>query len=100
MPNKYNPESEECLVCDHWYSCYHGVLHDNCPKNRISDREMLAVRMEVAVGICTKFPNLGPKFFSTTLITITSKEVIAANTLKELLRMEPVIYNVLKAYYA
>ena len=65
----------------------------------LSDREMLAIRMEVAVGICTKFPDLYPKYMGKMEGDVTPDEEIAGCVLLELMELEPVICKVLELYY-
>jgi hypothetical protein len=60
---------------------------------------MLAVRMEVAVGICTKFPTLYNKLQVGKFLTITKDELPAATILANLIGFEPVIRKVLELYY-
>lgn len=67
--------------------------------NQVNDKEMLAVRMEIAVGICTKFPNLYMKLHSWRCGIVTRTEEPAANVLSGLMQVEPLIRKVLDAYY-
>ena len=66
----------------------------------VSDREMLAIRMEIAVWICTKFPDLYNKSWGQDHNTITEEEATAYNILFELMKLEPVIRKVLELYYS
>jgi hypothetical protein len=65
------------------------------PKNR----ELQAVRIEVAVNICVSFPELYPKLMSKNPVFIADKEYVAACVLKEMMRLEPCIKNILSFYY-
>jgi hypothetical protein len=65
----------------------------------VSDRELLTVRMEIAVGICTKFPNLYSDIIKGKLPLDGSAEESAADVLGVLIYLEPVIGKVLKVYY-
>jgi len=65
------------------------------PKNR----ELQAVRIKIAVNICVQYPNLYPKLMSKNPVFIADKEYVAARVLKEMMRLEPCIKNILSFYY-
>ena len=65
----------------------------------ISDRELLAVRMEVAVGICNQFPNLYSDIKKGKLPLDGSAEESAADVLGVIILLHPIIGKVLEAYY-
>jgi len=65
----------------------------------LSKRQLLAVRMEIAVGICTKFPNLYPNIKKGKLPLDGSAEESASDVLGVLIYLEPIIGKVLKVYY-
>jgi hypothetical protein len=67
--------------------------------SEISKEELLAVRMEIAVGIITKFPNVYPKLCDKSFGDLTGDELNAATILLELTILEPVIKRVLATYY-
>jgi len=62
-------------------------------------REMTATRLEVAIGICLRFPTLFNKVMSKQQINITEEEYPAAKILVDLLNLEPVVRHVLTFYY-
>jgi hypothetical protein len=55
--------------------------------------------MEIAVGICTKFPTLYNKIFGDSHARITDYESGAAEILATICELEPVIGKVLELYY-
>lgn len=66
---------------------------------QVSNRELLTVRMEIAVGICTKFPNLYSNIKKGKLPPDGSAEESAADVLGVLIFLEPVVAKVLELYY-
>jgi len=65
------------------------------PKNR----ELRAVRIEVAISICIKFPNLYNKIYGKSKAPISDYESYAADILVGLCESEPCIKNILSFYY-
>jgi len=65
------------------------------PKNR----ELQAVRIEVAISICIKFPNLYNKIYGKSKAPISDYESYAADILVGLIETEPCIKNILSFYY-
>jgi len=62
-------------------------------------RELQAVRIEVAINICIKYPTLYNKIQSGNLIYKSNDEMVACHVLLEMLRLEPCIKNILSFYY-
>lgn len=62
-------------------------------------RELQAVRIEIAVNICMKFPNLYPKIFGKSKVPITDYESAAAEILAMLCELEPCIKHILDFHY-
>jgi len=65
----------------------------------VSDRELLAVRMEVAVSICAKFPTMYKKVKEHKAPFGDDVQHTVYCVLTLLLEVEPVIDKVLGAYY-
>jgi hypothetical protein len=65
------------------------------PKNR----NLQAVRIEIAVQICQSFPALYSKVNSLQPHFISDKERCAAETLIKLMSLEPSIRHILDFYY-
>jgi len=64
------------------------------PKNR----ELQAVRIEVAISICIKFPNLYNKIYGKSKAPISDYESFAADILVGLCELEPSIKHKLDFY--
>lgn len=82
------------LLFDHWRK-YHP--RELCDSN--INREMLAVRMEIAVSICTKHPTLYKRMEHDNLVYFSEEEMVACKILDNLMMLEPVIGKVLELYY-
>jgi len=65
----------------------------------ISKKDLLAIRMNIAVSICGRFPNLYPNIKKGKLPPDGSAEESAADVLGVLIFLEPTIGKVLKVYY-
>ena len=65
------------------------------PKNR----ELKAVRIEVAIGICIKFPTLYPKHVKFSCPMQSEDEFNAWKILRSLMELEPCIKHILDFYY-
>ena len=62
-------------------------------------RELRAVRIEIAVRICIRFPKLYNKIFGKSMEPITDYESAAAEILAMLCKLEPCIKHILDFYY-
>ena len=62
-------------------------------------RELQAVRIEVAIDICIKFPNLYNKIYGKSKAPISDYETYAADILVGLCELEPCIKKILSFYY-
>ena len=67
--------------------------------SEVKRRELQAVRIEVAVQICIKFPSLYPKIYGKSRTPITDYESAAADILVGLIKLEPSIKHILDFYY-
>jgi len=65
---------------------------------QIKDREVKAVRIEIAIDICTTFPNLFNKIYGKSRAQITDYESSAAEVLAGLCELEPCVKEILKFY--
>jgi len=63
------------------------------------NRELQAVRIEIAISICIKFPNLYNKIYGKSKAPITDYESYAADILVGLCESEPCIKKILSFYY-
>ena len=66
---------------------------------QVNNRELKAVRIEVAISICIKFPRLYLMILKNKWSYRTDEEQIAENILFELIELEPCIKSILDFYY-
>jgi len=65
------------------------------PKNR----ELQAVRIEVAINICIKYPTLYNRMKDKNIVYKSEEEMVACKVLDSLMCLEPCIRNILSFYY-
>jgi hypothetical protein len=63
------------------------------------NRELQAVRIELAVQICLSYPTLYPRMKSRNLVYKSDKEMVACKVLDNLIHLEPSIKHILDFHY-
>lgn len=67
---------------------------------RLKEQQALRnTRIQIAVGICIKYPNLYLKMLSTKTVMFNGDENTAFETLRNLIDLEPIIKVLLDTYY-
>lgn len=78
----------------------YGVLVKEVRRMISKERdELRTIRIEIAVGICVKFPNLYPKIFGQSRAPISDYESSVAEILAMLVKCEPCLKKILDFYY-
>lgn len=65
----------------------------------LNERELKAVRIEVAIEMCIRSPSLYQNTLEQMKHFNLSRETVAVKILRELMRLEPSIGHILEFYY-
>jgi hypothetical protein len=68
-------------------------------KEKVNPVELRQIRLEIAFGICIKFPKLFGKLYSDKHFIMTETESDASEVVNALCKLEPTLKTVLALYF-